>query len=421
MRDPFGWPRGPFPARLGGPTLDLDFTTGVMPAGVSFTRAGTATYFDAEGVLRTAAADVPRFDYDPVLGALRGLLIEESRTNLLDYSEEFDRSVNWPSTGLSVSANAALSPRADLTADTILEDTSTGFHRTLKGVSVAAGTTYTLSMFVKANGRNRLNLHLGGTVMTFTLVEFDLATASVTSGSGQIKDVGGGWYRVSAQAPATGTGSGTFGVEILDASGNRQYTGDGTSGLYVWGAQLEAGAFPTSYIPTTTAAATRAADSCVMTGADFSRWFNPLEGTIVAEFSTITNGLSATGAAAYPRLFAFESSASENMHVFVSGAGGSPIAFVVTDGGAGQAQLPIYGNTLGTGAVFRSASAYKTNDFAHSLNGLAPATDTSGTLPVCDRLSIGNTMGVGQISGHIRSVSGWPTRLSNARLQELSA
>lgn len=304
---------------------------------LTFTRAGSATYFGPDGLMKTAAADQPRLDYDPATLQPRGLLIEESRTNLL--------------------LNSATLATQSVTT------TAQSYTLTFYGTgSVALSGTYTGNL-AGTGASDRVKLTFTATAGTLTLT----VTGSVTS------------------------------------------------------AQLEAGAFATSYIPTTTAAATRAADGCVMTGLNFSRWFNPLEGTTVVEFSTITNGLTNTGAAAYPRVFAFESSAAENMNVSVSGTVGSPIALAVVDGGVSQAKLSIYGNTLGTGAVFRSAVAYKTNDFAHSLNGLAPATGTSGTLPVCDRLSIGNTMGGFHFSGHIRRLRYWPTRLPNARLQELTA
>lgn len=418
MRDPFGWPRGPFPVRLGAPALDLNFLTGAMPAGLTFTRASTATYIGSDGLLKTAAVDEPRFDYDPVTLACKGLLIEESRTNLLTYSSDFTAG-SWIKSG-AITGDATPAPSGAMTADFI--GTNGSQAQVFQGATIASGVAVSGSVFLKAGALSVVEVVLlsSGNITPYARATFDLAVGEIsvavttanggTNASAKIENCGNGWFRCAVVATYPATTSAGIRINSSGTSG----------GFFAWGAQLEAGAFPSSYIPATTAAVTRAPDTCLMTGTNFSRWFNPLEGTIVAEFSTITNGLTNTGAAAYPRLFAFESSAAENMHVFVSGAGGSPIAFAVIDGGVDQSKLPIYGNTLGTGAVFRSVAAYKTNDFAHSLNGSAPATDTSGTLPVCDRLSIGNLMGADQISGHIRRIPYWPRRLSNARLQELS-
>lgn len=249
-------------ANLGVSVRNFDFTTGTLPAGVTFTRAGSATYFDANGVLQTAAADVPRFDHDPVTKAPKGLLIEGSRTNLLTYSDQFDNAA-WSKVRTSLSPNSGAGGFGDLTADKIVEDTSNNSHVVGRNVSFTAGTSYTFSIEVAAAGRNQWSFIFPSTAFTVSRCIFDLTavTAVVTTGvaTASIVSIGGGRYRCTATATAVSTTSSFIEIRLASAESDT-YTGDGTSGIYVWGAQIEAGAFASSYIPTTTAAATRAAD-----------------------------------------------------------------------------------------------------------------------------------------------------------------
>jgi hypothetical protein len=103
--------------------------------------------------------------------------------------------------------------------------------------------------------------------------------------TGSMAAVGNGWYRCQATLTATATASGDISYRLANtnsafASGGT-YTGNGTSGIYAWGAQLEAGAFPTSYIPTSGSTVTRTADNASMRGENFSSWYNQSEGSIL--------------------------------------------------------------------------------------------------------------------------------------------
>ena len=101
--------------------LNLNFTTGTLDSRITFTRSTTGSYYNSAGVLSTAAINAPRFDYDPVTLESVGLLIEESRTNLLTYSEQFDNAV-WTKSNASITANAIIAPDGTLTADKLVED-----------------------------------------------------------------------------------------------------------------------------------------------------------------------------------------------------------------------------------------------------------------------------------------------------------
>lgn len=412
MRDPFGWPRGPFPARRGDPSWDF---TGNLPAGVTFTRAGSATYFDAAGMLQTALADVPRFDHDPVTKAPKGLLIEGPRTNLLLQSEEFSDAA-WVKGNSTIDPNSIAAPTGAMTADTLVAS-GTSIPSLTQGFSITSGTIYTASCFFKKKDVSRIailffgaDFNSGGANLSTT---FDLDAGSITSQghtTATITNVGGGWYRCTVTHLATATRTVT--VQLCRFSGASTTSGFGT---YVWGAQLEAGAFPSSYIPTTTAAATRAADTAVMTGANFSRWFNPNEGTFLVEFyrdllfaagDVLSVARSAPGFG--PRHQLSVSPTNRIEYAVVGNAGAVVFQKGATYSAAGRQRI---------------SAAYGSSDFAVAVNGGPALTGPYNDPPTAlDALYIGiSEAGTGQINGHIRSIRYWPTRLSNATLQEITA
>jgi hypothetical protein len=169
-------------------SLALDFTTANLDSRVAFTRATSAsnpaTYVESIGVIAAATNDQPRFDFDPVTLACRGLLIEESRTNIMLYSQQLDNVV-WQKAGLNTTGtppyvNVVISPDGTQNAEKIIEDTSTGSHNLRQTYTGSVSTTYTYSFFAKAAERSRLNLFVGGPGVT---ANYDLA-AGTCSGTG---------------------------------------------------------------------------------------------------------------------------------------------------------------------------------------------------------------------------------------------
>lgn len=231
--------------------------SGVLDPRVTFSRNSTATYFDKFGVMRTAAAGVPRIDYDPITGECRGLLVEEQRTNLLTYSEQFDNAV-WLKNGVVITANTTIAPDGTLTADTLMETAVSDTHR----VYLPTGNvnTKTSSVYAKSNGRDWLRLECSAGNASVNAF-FNLATGvlgTVTEGViATITSIGNGWYRCTAYYAAH---SGIMFCCTAAADNTYAYVGDNTKGIYIWGAQLEAGAAPTSYIPTVATQVTRVAD-----------------------------------------------------------------------------------------------------------------------------------------------------------------
>ena len=397
---------------------------------LTFTRAGTATYFDANGVMQTAAADQPRFDYDPITLACKGLLIEGSRTNLLLRSSDI-ANASWAKDATTIGETVSSSyPTA---ATRIYETATTGEHGfTAAAAAYTAGQVYTLHTVLRSAGRTRARVLLPSAAFGENKVGYyDLQSLSVVSTLGTgvtaaISPVRDGCVMLILTATATTSASASAGqFRFVDSGTNVSYAGSASLGMDFIYAQLEVGAFPSSYIPTTTAAVTRAADVCLMTGADFSRWFNPVEGTIVAEFSTITNGLDNTGGNGFFWIYDIDSSgaATSSHELLVSATYGPGINARTQVAGTSQAALttPV---TLGTGSTIRHAYAYKTNDFAGSLNGGSVLADAAGSLPPApDRMAIGSTNGGSgsHLNGHLRRIRYYPRRLDNARLQELTA
>lgn len=360
----------------------------------------------------------PRFDYDPVTLAPRGLLIEEQRVNLLTYSEQFDNAA-WTKTGATVSANATAAPDGTTTADKLVENTATATHQIAQGANVVSGTSYTVSVYAKAAERTRLqiNTNLISAGFVYITAKFDLSTgvvSSVDAGlTASIQAVGNGWYRCVVTGTAGATTSKDFILNLLDASGNASYTGNGTSGIFLWGAQLEAGAFATSYIPTVASTVTRSADVATMTGTNFSSWYNQSAGSFVVETVTFKpTSVSATGL-----IIDVSDGGISNRNRISFDTASAAGATVV--GGVTQAALT---QNYTANAVEKLAYAVAVNDFAFVRNGSVVGTDTSGTIPTVDRMFIGNAAGSAAfLNGHIRQIAYYNSRLPNAQLQSLTS
>lgn len=371
----------------------------------------------------TAAYYAPRFDYNPSTLAPRGLLIEEQRTNLLTYSEDFTNAA-WTAAELTVSGNSAVAPDGTTTADKLVESAATALHVLYRNPSYTSGLTYTATVFAKAAERTQVHVQVGG-ISAFgalTWAVFDLSTQTVVNDSNSpttsIANIGNGWFRLSVTKTATATGSPQLQIGPA-VGGTATYAGNGTSGVFVWGAQLEAGAFPTSYIPTTTTALTRNADVASMTGTNFSSWYNASEGTFYAQYS-----IQAT-AGVDRRILVVEGSGGQNVNgiiMFVSNSAQKAASFnnFVSSSNIGRIDSVA---AFSANTTYKGAFAITSSDRALSVNGATAVTSTSAfSIPSMTNLAIGQD-GVGNtnINGHIQRISFYSQRLPNATLQALTA
>ena len=406
------------------PSLSLDFLTmSALPASITFTRGSSATFVGSNGYIQTASTNIPRFDYDPVTLAPKGLLIEEQRTNLTTYSEQFNNAA-WGLNAASATPNVTTSPDGTTSADKLVEAASTATHGLdAPAAAVTAGTTYTGSLYAKASERRYLFVAL--TYSGFTSgngVCFDLQTGTIvgsgtgSASAGAITPVGNGWYRCSVTLAATvsGTFIGAPAVYLSDTATNslKSYTGDGTSGAFVWGAQLEAGSFATSYISTVASTVTRSADVATMTGTNFSSWYNQTQGTFV--FS----GDSFYSSGASAQLYSADDGTANNRVWSFAAIGGAATGRVTTAGSL------VYDQGVGSvsaNTAFTTATAYALNDANTSTNGAVGTTDTTVAIPTVSTLRLGANVGGVYLNGHIRAIAYYNTRLPNSQLQTLTA
>jgi hypothetical protein len=273
------------------PTLDLDFANSkTLDPRITFTRASGGSYVGADGLIKYAGVNEARFDHDPETGESLGLLVEEARTNLFLWSEDFSQGkADVGGSAFEKTNNATISPDGMLTADKLsipssgLSNTNSAIQFTT--ITAVNGTAYTLSCFLKMEEMRYVFFGFtGGGVGGFG-VRVDLLTGTIYSTVGTLDSFSvypypNGWYRVSVTGTSTGGGfSGR--IFALDPTGELTvFSGSGGMGFYIWGAQLEQGAFPTSYIPTLGSTRTRAADNASITGKNFSEWYRQDEGTV---------------------------------------------------------------------------------------------------------------------------------------------
>lgn len=393
----------------GGGPKTFDFTLGTFPSDVTLSRASQATYFNSSGVLTLAAADAPRLDYDPSSLAAKGLLIEPAATNALLYSRDLTQAA-WSKRGT-----------AAVTVDS--------------GVTRIDGTTGAIQLVVDFIGNDVFQPPAFGSngnrfepsfylkrVSTSGVITLDNPSGTGGNWSVNLASVGSGWERITRSHPAV-----TINSEFVIAGGGGGLWFRAGSGgpltFYVDYCQNELGTFPTSAIPTTTAAVARAADAVSVTGTNFSSWYNQSEGAILFE----GDYLGAIGLVNYPVSISSASTGSAN--VIAAGRVGddptlgtirSAFGYVKT---SNVDQAVLSGAVISDGSSFKMALGYKNNDFGLCLNGGTVSTDTSGTVYTSmDIMYLGKWPAGGDTAFpcHIKKISYYNTRQSNANLQTLT-
>lgn len=392
-------------------------------------------------VLQSAASGEARFDHDPVTGESLGLLVEEQRTNLLNYSTDFG--ANWTGNRATEwTDDAAIAPDGTLTATKVQPDVVTDpggssyTVRAYKGISSTAGDVLTFSVFVKpvyaisrypsppdtSEAERDLILCLGAdqssgnsywNCRTTEWEQVDL-DHTVTQ-----QELGNGWYRISITYTVASTDTGNNHFMLL---ANRTGTSfdpypSGQEIVFLWGAQLEAGAFPTSYIKTEASQVTRSADSASMTGTNFSEWYRQDEGTLYGScIQPSADGVTKT-------LAYLTESVSQKERVelrAVHSSSNAPRAYI---NASDATQCDFNFSALTAGSLNNMIIAYKVNNFAASVNASAAQTDASGVVAKPLILFIGATTLTGDncLNGHIKRLAYYPKRLTNAQLQGLTS
>lgn len=375
------------------PSFSLNFASGVAQPGVDVVRAGAATFVGSNGLIQPASENTQRIDWST--GAA-GLLVEESRTNLLLQSRDLNTS--WTKARCSVGVGET-APDGFASSRLTCNTTSVSGFFSTQTVTRSASTTYVGSVYIKKGNLDFAAITLFDGSTNFYRQYFNIASLTVGgsaatgwTGSGFVQDAGNGWVRCSITANTT-TGT-TLQMIVYPA----QPTEGGfncTSGDYadVYGAQIEAGAFATSYIPTTTTAVTRNADVATITGTNFSDWWQASRGGVLVRARPGT----VSGTRPWVQ---FDDNTADNI-IALRGNTTNPELYIV-DGGAPQAQIDA--GTIAANTDYSLTGWWATNDCKARLDSGAVVTDTSATIPTVTQARLGSD-GTNYLNGHLASIS----------------
>ena len=315
---------------------------------------------------------LPRLDYSGG-ASCPSLLLEPQRTNIALYSEQFDNAV-WTKSNATITANQVVSPDGYTNAEFIVPANGVDGVITQGAFSFTSGTSYTLSVYGKKEDFNFLLLAFpsaafptNNRVGLFDLNAGTVASATQSGTGAVITNVGNGWYRCSISIAANATNSGNI-VIAARSSNNLTSLGNGTDGIYIWGAQLEAGAYATSYVPCLSTAVTRVADRAYKTG--ISSLIGQTEGTLFAEFTPTSNENAEV-------VQMVATNPSDNI---VSIACGSGYIFGVVYTASSYRFQPVISRTIPNN-TFKVAICYKNNDFAFFINGEKVAQSSNSYIP----------------------------------------
>ena len=361
-----------------------------------------ALYDQPDGTLQLFNHPInkPRIEYD-ASGNCLGLLVEEARTNSQANSENIDAAWSQKASGRTeVLSNQITAPDGTSSADLIqaIDGSSSGEQYARRFISSISSTS-TLSVFVRKKNWRYIAIRL------INHHVFDFDTEAFTVGSGTIQKLHNGWYRLS----------------VTDAAGGSAFVGVGTAsnanvipwptapqnneGVYVWGAQLEAGSFPTSYIPTSGSAVTRSADLASLEVSEFG--YNQDQFSVVVE-SDLFGGTTLS-----TLCYIGENTSNRILFYYAS----RNLSYQIKSSSATQASKSLSGRRN------KAAYRYKLNDMNLAGNGDTTVADTSANLinGTPNNIYIGSYYnGSNLLNGHIKSVQYYPLGLSNAQLQALT-
>lgn len=368
---------------------------------LTVTRSSPAGGHTALGFTGSVGVNDPR-----LVGNREGILIEDSKENLLLWSEDFTQSA-WTKSGTTV---ATLQDPFSV-ANKIVEDSSNGPHNISQSVSVTSGQTYTFSALIKPSGRPIITVEQSGAYTNNTF-KFDLLQEAVVTQSdprNYVKYMGEGWWMFSLTTPAASTGSGNHVVSLNNGSGSSQYVGDGSSGAYLWGAQTEIGEEASSYIKSESTAATRAADEVLRV---LGEEFNSIEGTVFLDIDLAS--------------FLDSNNNSSKIMELSDGTTSTNILVETLANGSVSVGMNFSGNSYSASVVNSSQSiklavAYTQTALTLSVSGSTVEESTAFRTSGFSELRLGSSVGSGSMLGTVARFSHIPYALSVENLQALTA
>ena len=346
--------------------------------------------------------NMPRLDYSGG-ASCPSLLLEPQRTNAMANSEYFG---GYNIAQMTLEHNYATSPEGIQNATRLIENTASGTAHSLSIATPTTATEYAWSVYAKPNGRDYIYLYVGSGVGQGTIIDIANGVKGDNVGSApndtKIEDVGNGWYRCTIFVNGIAS-SPTPTIGLANSSSSFTYTGDGTSGVLLYGAQLEAGSYATSYIPTYGTSATRTADSCYKTG--ISSLIGQTEGTIYIEVNTNQH------------ISELSDDTSANRIVFYTD--GSDYLRNLIRASASTSSNIQTNTTIQAGD--KIALAYANNDAVIYKNGVQIGSDTSVTIPATSKINVGSDYNeILNTTNSVNQVLLFKTRLTNAQLAELT-
>jgi hypothetical protein len=413
------------------PAASFDFLFGgsALDSRITFTRASNATYFDSTGTLQTAGSGVARSnayqDHDPSTLAPLGFLIEEQRTNSIRNNTMVGAVAGTPGT---LPTNWNKVDAGDIAINVIGTGTENGIaYIDIRFVGTTASTNagvrfesttqivaaqnqiWASSIFIRTVAGSTANISAVNSII------FEREAAGTFIGSTDTtitSSLGAANIAINRQASTRTLGS-ALAARVQSGIGINFSSGVAIDiTLRIGLPQLELGAFATSPILTTSAAATRLADVASITGTNFSSFWNAVEGTIVAKFSVAADATS--------KAIVTVSDATANERLIINtNSARAGTSFRVVDGGVEQCDISRV-TAYSAGQQLNVAVAYKVNDFAISFNGSAVGTDASGTIPTVTQMNIGGSFSGVPANVHIQSIADYSKRLPNATLQSLA-
>ena len=395
----------------GSPYATASGTNGVYFWGYQLNIGATAKpYFPT-----TDRLNVPRLTYQNGGGGCPSLLLEKQSTNVVTYSQQINSANGYNLSNVTSSEDSLTSPDGTINADKIIESTSNSTHA-VTFISSLGGTVdsspYCISVFVKAEGRSQIlfydnNQAVGG------VSYFNLSTGVVTSGTGKIENYGNGWYRCTIFCLKDNSTSANIQLYLLDSAGNQTYTGNGTSGIGLWGYQCEASSYPTSYIPTTSSSATRVADACSKTG--ISSLIGQTEGVIYIDVLASAQNVSGL---TYGFFYLFGDSTNNIQLYYISG-----ILYIYVVASSSVLINTSTSQTITANTRYKIAMAYKSGQYALYINGSQILVNTASAVPAMSQFNF-NATGFGALAAETPNNYNefilFPTRLTNAELASLT-
>ena len=342
---------------------------------LDFSRSTTATRVNESGLIETVAINTPRIDFTG--GGCGKYLFEPQRTNLALNSEDFSNA-SWSVSFSTRSSNVIISPSGILNADKLIENSTNNRHEiySKSTISLNSGVAYTKSIYAKEAERSQISLNFvtggfgQGSSVIANLSSGTLGVVSnyggVSSSTATIKSVGSGWYRIAITMSPVSNGN-FYGDFSTAFNGSDIYLGDGTSGVYIWGAQIEEGSYPTSYIPTSGSTVTRTQDISSTSG--LSSVINSVEGVFMVEMAALADDGTF-------RLIELDNGTNANRVTLQYNSNNNEISSQVRSGSAVQAQLTYA--VSDTTEMHKVAVRYRANDFSLWVDGVKRAQDTNG-------------------------------------------